>query len=428
VGLSCSAPNACVAVGFNATGSARANLVEMWDGTSWAIQPAPEPSTASGSGLSGITCLAIDVCATVGSANVGVVTTALAEAWDGASWVIVRATDTPGAINSGLAVVSCATANSCVAIGSHVGNAGGELLAEAWDGISWRITPMPIPAGSTGASIAGVSCPAASTCIAVGVARNATATSTLAENWNGTAWTIVPSPNPTGTTEIAVSGVSCAARNSCIAVGYYSVGGLNRLLAERWNGHSWAILHTASPPGSNFSVAFAALSCATTSFCLAVGYNFNFSTTQALAEAWDGASWTIVPTPRTQGTLFDVSCPTIVSCAALGVVGNKSVTESWDGTSWTITASPRLSATSVVLSAISCSAPTACTAVGHYISILDRHLRTLAEAWDGARWTVEPTPRIDGLFAGVSCLSSNCTAVGRYGFGGPDITLVETGP
>ena len=60
---------------------------------------------------------------------------------------------------------------------------------------------------------------------------------TLAESWNGTTWSIVPSPN-TGPTVSALQGVSCATATACIAVGYSQTKtrALSSTLIESWNG------------------------------------------------------------------------------------------------------------------------------------------------------------------------------------------------
>ncbi|MDQ6805931.1 MAG: hypothetical protein M3065_13410, partial [Actinomycetota bacterium] len=68
---------------------------------------------------------------------------------------------------------------------------------------------------------------------------------------------------------------------------------------------------------------------------------------------------------------------------------------------------------------------TACTAVG----VIDRQRlgqATLAEAWDGTTWTLQPTPNpagSSGWLSGVSCTSATaCTAAG---FSSGPVTLAE---
>ena len=66
-------------------------------------------------------------------------------------------------------------------------------------GLSWKIQPTPNPSGATFSYLNGVSCTAATACIAVGYSRNSTGTDlALAERWNGSSWRIQPTPNPAG--------------------------------------------------------------------------------------------------------------------------------------------------------------------------------------------------------------------------------------
>jgi hypothetical protein len=63
--------------------------------------------------------------------------------------------------------------------------------------------------------------PIVSSCVGVGYYQAANGlVETLVEQWNGEAWTVVPSPNPSGATVSTMSGVSCTAATTCTAVGY----------------------------------------------------------------------------------------------------------------------------------------------------------------------------------------------------------------
>ena len=98
-------------------------------------------------------------------------------------WVVTPSpNDTQGAV---LNVVSCTSPDSCMAVGFGANGSTDDTLTEAWNGSSWSITPSP-GAGYLNA----VSCTSASMCVAVGWS-----TGTLVESWNGSAWVIIPSPN-----------------------------------------------------------------------------------------------------------------------------------------------------------------------------------------------------------------------------------------
>ena len=115
-------------------------------------------------------------------------------------------------------------------------------LAESFNGKKWAIVNTPVPKGTEDSVLIGVSCPSATSCFAVGSSNIPDGVQTLVESWNGTTWKIVPSPNGSGG-RTALNGVSCPASNSCMAVGYQALGGHNdETIAEQWNGSTWKIV------------------------------------------------------------------------------------------------------------------------------------------------------------------------------------------
>jgi hypothetical protein len=84
------------------------------------------------------------------------------------------------------------------------------------------------------------------------------------------------------------------------------------------------------------------------------------------------------------------------------------------------------------LVAVQCTSATFCAAVGMDEGISVQSL-TLAEVWNGTKWSIRPTPSNpevsqNGL-DGVSCVAGHgCTAVGATNDSGPfTATLIETG-
>ena len=104
----------------------------------------------------------------------------------------------------------------------------------------WVLQPVPVPLPKWKTSVlTGVSCSSASRCMAVGWQASA---GPLAESWNGTAWTILPTPIPATALEATFAGVSCSSASACTAVGQYlASGGATGSLVERWNGTEWSI-------------------------------------------------------------------------------------------------------------------------------------------------------------------------------------------
>src|SRR5437764_3761873 len=213
--------------------------------------------------------------------------------------------------------VACPAANACVAVGH------GSSQAEAWNGTTWTLEPVPIPAGAGGIELTGVACTSVDACTAVGYSARPFNTSTLVEAWNGTSWSIQSSPNPGGPgNDAELTGVSCTSASSCVAVGFYhpAVGPATDALAEVWDGSSCKIRQAVTPSGATY-VALDGVSCTSTSNCIAVGSQDG----STLAERWDGKSWSMQSTASApgignDGTLSSVDCTSANNCMAVGDV------------------------------------------------------------------------------------------------------------
>jgi hypothetical protein len=170
----------------------------------------------------------------------------------------------------------------------------------------------------------GVSCPVTASCYAVGYGSGGSplaVTATLVEHWDGTTWSILTSPNPSGTTDSVLSGVSCPSTTSCNGVGEYLNGSVGDTLAEHWNGTSWSVVPSANVSGAIES-DLTGVSCPGTSNCFAVAFSSTSAGDRTLTEHWDGTSWSIVTSPNPAGAtdsdLNGVSCPTTTRCYAVG--------------------------------------------------------------------------------------------------------------
>ncbi|MCA1683264.1 MAG: hypothetical protein LC685_04670, partial [Actinobacteria bacterium] len=73
-------------------------------------------------------------------------------------------------------------------------------------------------------------------CVAVGDRVVGGHTRTLAEHWNGSAWSVAPAAVVGGTSLSVLEAVDCRNAHWCMAVGFSRHGGAERPLAERWNG------------------------------------------------------------------------------------------------------------------------------------------------------------------------------------------------
>jgi hypothetical protein len=170
------------------------------------------------------------------------------------------------------------------------------------------------------------------------------------------------------------------------------------------------------------------VSCASASFCVAVGghsvaTSTGYSDEQTLIEMWNGSSWSIAAPPDLDGarrSLTGVSCPTTTFCVAVGgrvVPAGSSGTydqiiETWYDHAWHMV--QRDTTESTELSGVACQSNSSCVAVGKAFP-KDSGLRPLIETWDGTRWATTPSPHEneDDFLNAVSCgEQSSCFAVG----------------
>ncbi len=443
--VSCSAAH-CKAVGWYQNNQGPSlTLAEAWNGKSWSIEATPNPSVAPENVLDGVSCTAADACTAVGSNfnGSGGVSAALGEAWNGKSWSIEATPNPSGSTDSELDGVSCPVVDACKAVGSYIGSSGVEVtLAEVSNGKTWSIKTTPNPAGSLGSYLYSISCTAADECTAVGTysSNSSDDDMPLAEVWNGASWSIETTPKPRGATFSELDAVSCTAASACKAVGWFAnKSGVDVPLAEAWNGKSWSVQTTPKPSGATASY-LQGVSCTGADACQAVGYDEDASGAEVtLDEAWNGKSWSIETTPDASGatdsTLEGVSCTGADACIAVGSYYNGSsvqvtLVEGWNGKSWSIETTPNPSgAAANTLEGVSCTAADACTAVGWFTNSAETPL-TLAEAWNGKSWSIETTPNPSGASSsaleGVSCTGAQtCAAAGSYSNSSSDLTLTE---
>jgi hypothetical protein len=441
-GVSCASSSSCTAVGdYTKRLGTTVTLAERWTGTRWSAQSTPSPEGAPSSALNAVACPSSSACVAVGSAvtRSGTVIT-LAERWDGTKWSI-QATPNPPAGGGILFGVSCSSASACTAVGAS--NAG--IFAERWNGTKWLIQPAPNPP-SGGGVLFGVACTSAVSCTAVGGSNSGT----LAEHWNGTTWGIQATPNPSGAQFSFLNAVSCTSASACTAVGGYGTSsGTPVTVAERWDGTRWSIQPTPNRTQASASGLFA-VSCPVPSFCMAAGPSFNgFSTPVSLAESWNGKTWEIQNTPNLPGAepsfLIGVSCPSPANCMAVGGTGTDNaprkalVAEHWNGNGWAIVPvpdPPGMTSAGGNLESVSCPGPSACMAVGAYANSSSQGQafpvgQPLSERWNGTKWSVVPVPHLPGAQAtflnSISCTSGfACTAVaGVVSASGRLVTMAE---
>jgi hypothetical protein len=239
---------------------------------------------------------------------------------------------------------------------------------------------------------------------------------TLTEHWNGSAWSIVPSPNGgvTGNHFSTLQAVTAISNSDVWAVGSQA-GTRNRVpvtvpLIEHWTGTRWSIV---APPKAAVGV-LESVSAASASDVWAVGGGQQ-SGQSTVALHFDGSSWKLVPVPAPPGTtggLFGVRALSPTDAWAVGesfptAGGNGTVlTDHWNGTSWRVVTAPPVGGPGALsaLSSVDAAPSTGVWAVGFWVTGAAGNSVVLH--WTGTAWEQETTPAASNLFR-VAVLPDN---------------------
>jgi hypothetical protein len=270
----------------NTSGRATIPYADRWDGRHWVRQRllAPDPQSTF---VYGIAAAGSDDVWAVGSAS----DRALIEHRDASGWS-VAATDPPHAAFYG---VTATSASDVWAAGNRRDATGRtHPLIEHWNGRRWRIAAVPEPGDAVGVLFWGTTAVTADDVWAVGRYDAANGRErTLVEHWDGTSWSIVPSPSPNvGTDSFAqfyAVGASGPADAWAVGTYYDSTIGTNVALREHWNGSRWRV---AAGPDEGTAILFG-VAVGSPSHADAVGSSFVGSTEKVMRESWNGVRWRV---------------------------------------------------------------------------------------------------------------------------------------
>lgn len=184
----------------------------------------------------------------------------------------------------------------------------------------------------------------------------------------------------------------------------------------------------ADPPAAKANVKHVdflnGVSCASAANCTAVGdyYRTAAGPQLALIERWNGSSWQVIGSVdvASWNQLSAVSCTSPRACTAVGssASGQFALAERWAGSTWTTHQVPDANLTGYTkLTAVSCSSASTCMAAGTY----NGGIMAVAESWDGATsqlYRMPSPPQLEPYVqpTGLSCTGpAACVAVGTDG-------------
>ncbi len=264
------------------------------------------------------------------------------------------------------------------------------------------------PQGDTWSSLRGVSCPVTTLtfCMVVGQAGTSKKSGgkvvyhgrATAYSFNGTKFRRLTLPSVAHARDSELASVSCFSATTCVAVGNYtSSAGKWRGYAAIWTAGKWK-LQTTPGVSHQSRVTMESVSCPAATTCVATAVS-QYPGEHAAAERWTGGKWRNMTMPsRGAATLYSISCPTTTNCFAVGGHGNGTLAEAWNGTRWSVQKSPVTGKpdNGDNLNSVSCVTVKECVAVGFRFNPKTRPsrqlFRNLAEEWNGTTWRVQTTP------------------------------------
>jgi len=227
---------------------------------------------------------------------------------------------------------------------------------------------------------------------------------TLIVHWNGTAWSRIPSPNRgDGKVENVLHAVAATSSNDAWAVGASWDGTERRTLTLRWNGTRWSLVPSPSPGASYPGSQLLGVTAVSPSHAWSVGvYDAPGRPKRTLILRWNGERWIKVasPNPGQSPWLVGVAATSRKNAWAAGTYldgsDNRTLIVRWNGERWSKVASPNAGTgdRSDWLNDVTATSGTAAWAVGWYWDGTRR--RTLVQRWNGTRWSITPSPNVAG--------------------------------
>jgi hypothetical protein len=276
-----------------------------------------------------------------------------------------------------------------------------KALIMHWDGDLWTIVPTP-SASESDYYLPAIDAIAADDVWAVGYFDDADDLQrTLVEHWNGSAWVIVPSPNG-DVGDNYLDGVAVISSNDVWAVGRSSTeAGVHHTLTMHWDGSTWTIV--PSPDIGSRSNTLLGVGALSSTDVWAVGRYLQSDDPRDgnnLVLHWDGAAWALVPsTPgsRNLDGLFSVSP---ISAEDVWAVGRwrtadftpRTLAEHWDGRAWSIVSTPNLGQGLNDLFGVAAISSSDVWAVGEQDAPPGMPRLGLIQHWNGTAWRLVKHP------------------------------------
>lgn len=354
--------------------------------------------------------------------------------------------------------VACPSPGNCTEVGYYPPTGGGadapfiaQQVGGAWQTPAETIELPTAPAGSDG-SLLDVACGSASQCIAVGSyfshGDTAIPEPLLVAVSGGTPNQGETIPLPRGARaswggELELA--SCAGAGNCVALGYATTtDGIFTPMALQEIGGTWRTASEFLPLPSGVTATslparIASLTCATATYCVAVGQFAKGKKVEPVVDVLSGTTWKNLPVPQLKGStpygaMTAAECPAASSCIAIGDEEAASGTYLpflmvMTGGKWSKPVLTPLPPGSIMkgevprLFGLACASVGHCTATGSYVTTA-KQLRLVALRDNGGKLSATALPTPPGAITNaskgtlslpdLSCAGTTCVALGVY--------------
>ncbi len=322
---------------------------------------------------------------------------------------------------------SCVSSTFCVAGGTYTNASGAQAFVSLYDGSSWSVVSLGAALNLGGlAQVNAVSCVSPTFCVAGGQYEDASGSyQAFVSRYNGSSWTDVElgaALNLGGGAYL--NAVSCVSSTFCVAGGEYTdASGGYQAFVSRYNGVSWTDGELGAALNLGGSAQVNAVSCVSTTFCVAGGQYTNGSgMSQALVSRYNGSSWTdgeLGAALNLGGSakVNAVSCVSPTFCVAGGQYTDGSgmsqaLVSVFGGSSWsdqTLALTLNLLGSAQV-NAVSCASPSYCVAGGDYTGLTG--IEALVSLYGRSTWADQTVASALNLGGNATVHSALCVADG----------------
>ena len=341
-----------------------------------------------------------------------------------------------GSLDNNLTAVSAASPSDAWAVGDYYTSNNPNVLvnmAEHWDGSTWSEYPLP-NVGSNQNTLLGVSeLPSGSTWAAGYYTDANWVDQTLIEHWNGSQWSVVPSPNA-GPGDNILYGIAALSDTDIWAVGTtVDANDVTHPLAEHYDGTSWSVAPTVDPNGGANTLY--ALDAVSSKSVYAVGQTGTSFPSHALIEHWNGSAWSQLSSPAdaaesltSLGVTGTDSNLTVVGDRESGTAPYTTEVASGAPSSLSLAASANITGDENDLFGATTAADGSVYAVGWAADPSTGNYSSLIEHGVTGQWSIDTTPDPGSSangFAGVTAIpGGGVWAVGAFANKGNNATLI----